>query len=108
MLQDVPKLREKVARRAADPQQMRDLTDDGDVDQTFDKATHDGCGDETGYPSHAHEAKEKEKNPDQYSEGRSERIELGRSMGCDGADGQRRDQTGCRIWTNDELARRAE
>src|SRR3954463_9980529 len=52
MLQDVPKLRQKVARGPADPEQMRNLTDDGDVHEAFDKTTHNRCGDEAGYPSH--------------------------------------------------------
>jgi hypothetical protein len=33
MLQYIPQLLEKVARSATDAEEMRDLTDDGDVDE---------------------------------------------------------------------------
>src|SRR3974390_3486057 len=63
MLQDMPKLREKVARGAADAKQMRHLADDGDVDETFNEAPHDGCGDEARDPPHTHDAKREEEEP---------------------------------------------
>ena len=67
-----------------------------------------GGRDKTGHPAHAHNSKKKEKNADQDSEGRSERIKVRSTLDCDGADGQRGDQTSGGIWSDDELTRRAE
>src|SRR5215510_4982064 len=103
MLQDMPKFREKITRYAADAEQMRHLSDDGDVHETFNEAPHNGCGDKAGYPPHAQDSKSEEKNADQDSEGRSKRIELRSSLGRDGADGHRGDQTCRGIRSDDEL-----
>src|SRR5262245_64786577 len=95
MLQDMPKLRKKVTRGAADAEQMRHLSNDGDVDETFNETPHNGCGNKAGYPPHAHDPKRKEKNTNDYGEGGGESIEFWSSLARDGADGHRRDQT-CR------------
>jgi len=104
MLQDIPGFREKVARRAADAKQMRHLADNGDVDETFDEAPHDRRGDKTGHPPHAHDSKRKEENADQDSEGGGERIKFRSTLGCDGANGHRRDQTSSGVGSDDESA----
>src|SRR5215469_81124 len=103
MLQDIPELREKVARCAADAKQMRDLADNGDVHKTFNEAPHNWCKDKAGYPSQAHNSKRQEKNADQDSEGRGERIKSGSALGGHNADSQRRDQTRSGIRADDEL-----
>src|SRR5215813_4408366 len=108
MLQDIPKLNEKVARRTADAKQMRHLADDRDVDETFNEAPHNGCGNKTSHPPHAQDAKRKENNADQYSESGSERIKVHSSLGCNGADSQRGDQTSSGVRSDDELPRRTE
>ena len=108
VLQDVPKLREEVAGRAADPEKMRHLADDGDVDQPFDEATHHGCGDEARDPTHAYDSKTEEEEADQNGEGRGQRVEFRRSLRRYGANGHRRDQTSRSVRPHHELPRRAE
>jgi hypothetical protein len=108
MLQDVPKLREEAAGRAADPEKMRRLADDGDVDQPFDEATHHGCGDEARHPTHAHQSKTEEEKADQYGEGRGQRIKFRRSLRRYGANGHRGDQTSRSVRSHHQLPRRAE
>jgi hypothetical protein len=65
-------------------------------------------GDKTGHPPHAHDSKRKEENADQDSEGGGERIKVRGTLRCDGADGQRGDQTSSGVRSDDELTRRAE
>src|ERR1700722_16384535 len=108
VLQDVPKLREEVAGRAADPEKMRHLAHDGDVDQPFDEATHHGCGDEARDPTHTYDSKTEEEEADQNGEGRGQRVEFRRSLRRYGANGHRRDQTSRSVRPHHELPRRAE
>src|SRR3974390_1153922 len=108
MLQDMPKLREKVAGCAADAKQMRHLADDRDVDETFNEAPHNGGWNKAGYPPHAHDPKREEEKADQHGESGSQRIEFRCSLGCDGADGHRGDQACRGVRSDDELPRRAE
>jgi len=69
MLQNMPELGEEVTRRTADAKQMRHLANDGDVDETFNEAPHDGCGDKACDPPHPHDAERQEKESDQYGQG---------------------------------------
>jgi hypothetical protein len=87
---------------------MRHLADDGDVDETFDEAPHNRCGDKACHPAHAHESECKEKNANQDSEGGGQRNIVRGTLGCDGADIQCGDQTRSRVRTDHELTRRAE
>jgi hypothetical protein len=57
---------------------------------------------------HAHDSKRKEENADQDSEGGGERIKFRSTLGCDGANGHRRDQASSGVGSDDELTRRAE
>src|SRR6516164_11723529 len=104
MLDDIPDFSEEVARDALDAKQMRHLTDDGDIDKSFDEATHHRGGNEGGNPAHPHDAKKKEKNADQDSEGGGKRIVVRGALNGDGAHGQRRNQAGGRVRSDDELA----
>jgi len=49
---------------------MRNLADDGDVDQTFNEAAHHGCWDEAGYPPHTHDPKRKKEEAEIKNEAR--------------------------------------
>jgi hypothetical protein len=87
---------------------MRHLADNGDVDETFDEAPHNGCGDKACHPPHAQDSKSKEKGANQDSEGGGKRIKVRGTLSGDGADGQCRDQTSSGVRSDDELTRRAE
>src|SRR6476661_2569411 len=106
MLQDMPELCEKIARRSADAKEMRHLADDCHVDETFDEAAHNRRRDKASYPPHAHDSKRKEKKADNDSEGGGERIKFPSTRSRDGADSQCGDQTGGGVRSHDELTRR--
>src|SRR6476660_4817635 len=106
MLQDMPELCEKIARRSADAKEMRHLADDCHVDEAFDEAAHNRRRDKASYPPHAHDSKRKEKNADHDSEGGGERTKFRSTRSCDGADSQCGDQTGGGVRSDDELTRR--
>jgi hypothetical protein len=69
MLDYIPKFGEKVTWGAPDTEQMGHLADDGDIDQSFNEASHDRRGDESGHPAHAHDAEKEQKRSDQNSKG---------------------------------------
>src|SRR5262249_10266796 len=102
MLQDMPELCEKIARRPADAKEMWHLANNCYVDKAFDEAAHDRCRDEASHPTHAHDSKGKEKNADHDSEGGGERIKFGTTRSCDGADSYRRDQTPAGVPSDDD------
>src|SRR3974377_1856876 len=105
MLEYVPELSKEVARDALDAKQMWHLADDGDIDKSFDEATHYRRRNERGHPTHAHDAEKKEKNADQDSEGGGKRIVFRGALNCDGAHGQRGNQACGRVRSDDELTR---
>src|SRR5215472_8481704 len=105
MLDYIPKFAEKVAWRTGKTKQMRHLADDSHIDQSFNEASHDRRGDKAGHPAHTHDAKEKEKQTDHDGQGGRERVVLRGALSCDGADGERGDQTGGGIRSNNQLTR---
>jgi hypothetical protein len=62
VLKDIPDFCEEGARGTWNPEEMRHLANDGDINKAFDEATHHGLGNEGGYPAHAHDAEHKEEN----------------------------------------------
>ena len=91
-----------------DTQQMWHLADDRDADKSLNEAPHHRRGDEGRYPAHAERAEEQEEGADQNREGGGERIEVGRTLRHEGTHGQRGDQAGGSVRTDDEQARTAE
>ena len=104
MQQQEPKFRKEIARRPADPQQMRHLANDRDEDETFDESPHHRRGNEGRHPAHAQCAKEQEDGTDQDGQSRGQCIEIRRTLSRDGAHGQGRDQAGRGVRTDHQQA----
>src|SRR6516164_7691596 len=103
MLEDISEFSEKIARGPWYAKQMRHLADDGHINKPFDEATHHRCGNEGGQPAHPHDAKQKEKNANQDSEGRGKRVVLRGALSSESAHGQRGNQTGGCVRSDNEL-----
>jgi hypothetical protein len=89
LLQHMPGFGEKVAGHAVNTQQVRNLANDGDVDETFNEAAHDRRGDEAGDPAHAQNSKEEKEQADQNGERGGKRVEVCSALSCDRAHGYR-------------------
>src|SRR5215468_5751080 len=105
MLDYIPKFGEKVSRGARNAKQMRHLAYNSDIHKSLNETSHDRRRNESGHPAHTHDAEQEEKSSDQDSEGGSERVVLRCTLNGDGADSERRDQTGGGVRSDHQLTR---